>query len=145
VVHDEEDGIRRILAHLVSCGHRRIAAIAGPQELSTGYRRYRRSKRSASCSASADQPNAIFAGAFNECDGERCAEELIARGQPFSAVVCANDRLAVGAIAALRRHGLSARRRLGHRLQRHAARRRLLPALTTVGFSITRADWKAPS
>ena len=52
------------------------------------------------------KPNAVFAHAFNETEGERCAEELLARGQPFTAIVCANDRLAVGAIAALRRHGL---------------------------------------
>ena len=105
VVHDEEDGMRRILAHLVSCGHRQVAAIAGPQWLSTGFRRYRafelHRKR-----LGIGRTNAIFAGAFNESEGERCAEELIARGQRFTAVVCANDRLAVGAIAALRRHGL---------------------------------------
>ena len=107
VVHDEEDGMRRILAHLVSCGHREIAAIAGPQSLSTGFRRYRafelQRKRLGVGRAKA---NAIFAHAFNEPEGERCAEELLARGQRFTALVCANDRLAVGAIAALRRHGL---------------------------------------
>ena len=44
--------------------------------------------------------------AFNETEGERCAEELLVAGRPFTAVVCANDRLAVGAISALRRHGI---------------------------------------
>jgi LacI family transcriptional regulator len=106
VVHDEEDGMRRILTHLVSCGHRQVAAIAGPQSLSTGFGAIARSNCTASCSASAGEANAIFADAFNETEGERCAEELLARGQRFTALVCANDRLAVGAIAALRRHGL---------------------------------------
>ena len=134
VVHDEEDGIRRILTHLVSCGHRRIAAIAGPQELSTGYRRYRAFE--AQCKLlgiGKTRPNVIFAGAFNEADGERCTEELIARGQPFSAVVCANDRLAVGAIAALRRHGLNCPEHVsvtGYNDMPLADR--LQPALTTV-------------
>ena len=40
VVHDEDDGIRRILTHLVSLGHRHLATIAGPQTVSTGYNRY---------------------------------------------------------------------------------------------------------
>ena len=40
VVHDEDDGIRRILTHLVSLGHRHIATIAGPQTVSTGFNRY---------------------------------------------------------------------------------------------------------
>jgi LacI family transcriptional regulator len=107
VVHDEEDGIGRILAHLVSCGHREIAAIAGPQSLSTGYRRYRAFARQCRLHDAGGTKSAVaFAAAFNEAEGERCAEALIARGEPFSAVVCANDRLAVGAIAALRRHGL---------------------------------------
>jgi LacI family transcriptional regulator len=106
VVHDEADGIRRILNHLVSCGHRQIAAIAGPQSLSTGFRRYRAFELHRKLlGIGKAKSNVVFANAFNEADGERCAEELLARGQPFSAIVCANDRLAVGAIAALRRHG----------------------------------------
>jgi LacI family transcriptional regulator len=107
VVHNEEDGIRRILTHLVSCGHRDIAAIAGPQALSTGYRRYRSfTLHRKLLGIGKGKPNAVFATAFNETEGERCAEELLARGHPFTSLVCANDRLAVGAIAALRRHGL---------------------------------------
>ncbi len=107
VVHNEDDGIGRILAHLVACGHRQIAAIAGPQVLSTGYRRYRSFVRQRKAlGLGKAKPNTSFATAFDETEGERCAEELLARGQPFTAIVCANDRLAVGAIAALRRHGL---------------------------------------
>jgi LacI family transcriptional regulator len=107
VVHDEADGICRILNHLVSCGHRQIAAIAGPQSLSTGFRRYRAFEAHGKLlGIGKAKPNAAFANAFNETEGERCAEELLARGQPFTAIICANDRLAVGAIAALRRHGL---------------------------------------
>jgi LacI family transcriptional regulator len=107
VVHDEEDGIRRILTHLASCGHRQVAAIAGPQTLSTGFRRYRSLElHRRLLGLGKGKPNVVFAKAFNEAEGERCVEELLARGQPFTALVCANDRLAVGAIAALRRHGL---------------------------------------
>src|SRR5262245_3073681 len=40
VVHDEDDGMCRIVTHLASLGHQRIAAIAGPQAVSTGYNRY---------------------------------------------------------------------------------------------------------
>jgi LacI family transcriptional regulator len=107
VVHDEEDGIGRILTHLVSCGHREIAAIAGPQSFSTGYRRYRAFEQQRKQHGIVrSRSNVVFATAFNETDGERYAEKLIARRPPFTAIVCANDRLAVGAIAALRRHGL---------------------------------------
>ncbi len=134
VVHDEEDGLRRILTHLVSCGHRHIAAIAGPQSVSTGFRRYRAFElHRRLLGIGKSRPNVAFATAFNETDGERCAEELIARGQPFTAIVCANDRLAVGAIAALRRHGLKCPEDVsvtGYNDMPLADR--LLPALTTV-------------
>jgi LacI family transcriptional regulator len=107
VLHDEDDGIRLALAHLVSLGHRTIAAIAGPQSLSTGHNRHAAFDRHAKLlGVNLSPPLAAFARAFNEAEGERCAEELLVTGRPFSAIVCANDRLAIGAIAALRRHSL---------------------------------------
>ena len=107
VVHDEDDGLRRVLTHLASLGHRRIASIAGPQTVSTGYNRYSSYVRhSEELGLGSNEPLVSFARAFNEMEGERCAEELLVAGKPFTAVVCANDRLAVGAITAFRRHGI---------------------------------------
>jgi LacI family transcriptional regulator len=107
VVHDEENGLRLVVTHLASLGHSRIAAIAGPQTVSTGYNRYNAYVRQ--CEALGlqwDRSLVSFARTFNEVEGERCAKELLAAGQDFTAVVCANDRLAIGAIATFRRHGL---------------------------------------
>lgn len=107
VVHDEEDGIRQALTHLVSLGHRSIAAIAGPQTVSTGYKRHAAFVRhAAALGLDGKRLPAAFARAFNEREGERCAEELLAAGRTFTAVVCANDRIAVGAIGGFRRHGI---------------------------------------
>jgi len=107
VVHDEDDGFRRLLTHLASLGHRHIAAIAGPQTISTGYNRHASYLRHcAALGLGAGSPLVTLARAFNELEGERCAEELLVSGRPFTAVVCANDRLAIGAISAFRRHGL---------------------------------------
>ena len=50
-----------------------------------------------------DERLVVFAAAYNEAAGEQGVEELIAGGGDFTAVVCGNDRLAVGAIAALAR------------------------------------------
>ncbi len=41
VTVDNERGVRMAVAHLSALGHRRIAHIAGPQEMSTGLSRYR--------------------------------------------------------------------------------------------------------
>lgn len=108
VINDETEGVRHMLNHLVALGHRAIATIAGNQNLSTGQRRYEAFLRHAVEMGLEVSPARVgFATSFNERDGERCMEELMARGGDFTAVLCANDRLAIGAIMALRRRGLS--------------------------------------
>jgi len=108
VVHDEDSGIRRMLTHLVERGHRSIANIAGPQELSTGEERYLAFERHrVALGLSNDSRLVAFAETFNEIEGERGAETILAAGSRFTAIVCANDRLAIGAIAALSRRGLA--------------------------------------
>ncbi len=108
IAHDEDDGIRRVLAHLVALGHREIANIAGPQSLSTGEARYRAFERHRAGLGCGPDPGLVaFAEVFNEPEGERCAEALLDGGRPFTALVCSNDLLAVGATAALRRRGFA--------------------------------------
>lgn len=107
VRHDQEEGIRRIVTHLVSLGHRKIAFIGGPQDISTGYDRYRAFSRQADAlSIERSRKSVCFAASFSEAEGERCAEELLAGGISFTALVCANDRLAIGALVTLQRRGL---------------------------------------
>ena len=104
VVHDETEGIRRVLTHLASLGHRKVAMIAGPQTSSTGARRYAAFQQFRGLlRLEVDERLVVFAAAYNEAAGEQGVEELIAGGGDFTAVVCGNDRLAVGAIAALAR------------------------------------------
>lgn len=104
VLHDEDDGIGRIITHLVSLGHRNIAAIAGPQTLSTGFNRYQAFLKHGKLLGVESRGLVSFATGFSESDGERCTEELLVTSRTFTAIVCANDRLAVGAMATLRRH-----------------------------------------
>ena len=107
VVNDEHDGMQRVLTHLISLGHSRIVGIAGPQGLSTGkirheaFQHFRKELGLAS-----DPGTVVFADAFNEDEGERCMETLLARDVDFTAVVASNDRLAIGALTALKRHGI---------------------------------------
>ena len=108
VTHDQSEGVRRLLTHLVSLGHREIANIAGPQDISTGFLRLRAFEQHCKqMGVRYDKNLVVVANRCTENEGERCAEELSARGSPFTAVICANDRLAIGAIAAFERHGLS--------------------------------------
>ncbi|MDB5571817.1 MAG: LacI family transcriptional regulator [Hyphomicrobiales bacterium] len=105
VVSDDAAGIRMMLEHLTSIGHTRIAAIAGDQNLSTGKKRHQAFVLHAAALGLLAGP-VRFAGAFNEDDGARCMGELLDGGGRFTAVLCANDRLAIGALGALRARGM---------------------------------------
>ena len=108
VVNDDAEGIRLVLRHLYDRGHRRIAHIAGPKALSTGELRLRTFRQEA-LELDLDLPEEAVAisGRFDEREGCRCATDLLPLGWPLTAIVCANDRLALGAIDALHRRGLS--------------------------------------
>jgi LacI family transcriptional regulator len=145
VVHDEDDGIGRLVTHLVSLGHRDIACIAGPQTVSTGFNRYNAFLRHRDLAGlQARPPLVAFARAFNETEGERCAEELLVAGRRFSAVICANDRLAIGAISAFRRHDIACPGDISVTgFNDMPLADRLSPALTTVRVQHYKAGFEA--
>ena len=85
-----------------------------------------------------------FAHTFNEVEGERCAAELLARGRPFTALVCSNDRLAIGAIAALRQRGLACPESVSVTGYNDMPMMdRLFPPLTTIRIQQYRAGFEA--
>lgn len=109
VVNDEAAGIAAVLEHLAALGHRRVAHIAGPQTLSTGSARRQAFE---ACLARLDlerDPSLIVeASGFIEAEGKRCADLLLDLARPPTAIVAANDLLALGTIRALGERGLSA-------------------------------------
>ena len=90
--------------HLLGLGHRAIAHIAGPSGLSVATERWD-GYRDKMGEAGID-PGAIAHGYFTEGSGHRAALELIRSGRHFTAIFCANDLMALGAISALRSAGL---------------------------------------
>jgi len=102
VVNDDADGIRQLLTHLIAAGHKRIAHIAGPQTSSTGLARLK-AFRSIARAHGLDASNKAIRTAtkFDEAEGRRCARELLESDDTFTAILCANDRLALGAIQEL--------------------------------------------
>jgi LacI family transcriptional regulator len=104
---DDNAGISAIVDHLVALGHSRIAAIVGPRTLSTGRARYKSITAGLRRHGLTLPPErTAFAKAFSEEEGRRCMSELLA-GTDATAVVAANDTLAVGCLDALRDHGLT--------------------------------------
>ncbi|MEO1018768.1 MAG: LacI family DNA-binding transcriptional regulator, partial [Pseudomonadota bacterium] len=108
VSNDDSMGITFAIDHMMALGHRRIAHIAGPLALSTGIVRHDAFKRVKAERYLDDNPLMIAQSrAFTEAEGERCAKVLLERNIAFTAIVCANDQLALGTIRALRSAGLS--------------------------------------
>ena len=109
VVHDEDEGIRRILdaprLARAPATSPTSPARSSSRPARTRYRAFERHR--AALGLDADPALVAFAHTFNEAEGERCTEALLAGGRAFTAIVCSNDRLAIGAIAALRRRGLA--------------------------------------
>ncbi len=107
VTVDNEAGVRLAVGHLVSLGHRDIACIAGPQDVSTGLVRYR-SFRSAMTDSGLEVPDGrvAFARAFSIAEGYRCAREVLAAQGGCTAIAAGNDMLAVGCYRALDEAGL---------------------------------------
>jgi len=108
VVNDDADGISKMMAHLISHGHTDIAHIAGPEQLSTGVTRLA-AFRAAALEHRLDVPEYHIAQstALNEENGRRCAQALLSLARPPTAIIAANDRLALGAFEAIRQMGLS--------------------------------------
>lgn len=99
---DDPLGARQSVAHLVSLGHRRIAHVAGPQQLSTGHGRYRGFVGGLeACDIEPDARLVVFADSFSEAEGFRRTEQLLASTRGVTAIVAGNDMLALGALRAL--------------------------------------------
>lgn len=108
VAGDEISEVRDAIAHLVQLGHRRIAHIAGPQNLSTGFIR-RRTFTTAIKDAglAADDCPVVISSGFYESAGKSATNELISTvAQMPTAILAANDQLALGVIDSLRSAGL---------------------------------------
>jgi LacI family transcriptional regulator, galactose operon repressor len=104
---DSARGMQMAVSHLIGQGHRGIAHIAGPQELSTGLHRYQGFVAAMESHQLAVGPDTVvFAKAYSIEEGLRCTRLLLERRLGITAVAAANDMLAVGCFAALEEAGL---------------------------------------
>lgn len=107
VVADDVLGVRLAVEHLAELGHRRIAHLAGPQELSTGYLRREGFVRAMEDLGLAADPELILVGdAFVESEGERLCNELLDRHGEVTAILAGNDLMALGCYDAFVTRGI---------------------------------------
>ena len=104
---DNFGGARAMVRHLAATGHRRIGMIRGGEanfDARERHRGYRVALGEAGLHGSDGRWEAT--GDFTEAGGWHAALELARLPEPPTAIFCANDSMAVGAMSALRGAGL---------------------------------------
>ena len=104
---DNERGGFDATRTLLEMGHRRIAYISGPLAWVDASARLDGHKRALASHDLAFDDRLFVEGNFKEVGGSEAMSRLLRRGTSFSAVVCANDEMAAGAMDAIRARGLS--------------------------------------
>jgi LacI family transcriptional regulator len=107
VTTDNGPGLDGAIAHLAGRGHTRIAFIGGPQSISTGRDRYEAFVAAMPAHGLEVNSDLITFGDFREASGTEAAEGLLARPDRPTALLAADNLMAVGALAAVRSHGLT--------------------------------------
>lgn len=108
VIGDDEHGVALAVQHLAELGHHSIAHLAGPADTSTGSARaaaFRDAMMDAGLRP--DRQLIVHAGAYKYADGASAFRALLATQSPFTAVVAANDRLAIGCYDVLEELGMN--------------------------------------
>lgn len=97
------------VGHLADLGHTRIAHIGGTTEATTGRGRLAGFESAMVRRGLTLDPSLIvISDRYTVAEGERCCTELLERGERgFTAIVAANDLLALGCYASLRAAGIA--------------------------------------
>jgi DNA-binding LacI/PurR family transcriptional regulator len=105
VWHDDTEGIRSVVRHLVELGHTRIAHVAGPAHLVHG--RSRRQAWSDGLAAAGLPDGPCVEADFSAESGATAMRELLDLPEPPTAVMFANDLMAMAGISLALSRGIS--------------------------------------
>lgn len=104
---DNEGAFAEAVAHLADLGHRHIGFVGGPAELNLARLRRDGFARGLRENGIERDPDLEVEAAMTEEGGLEAAETLLALTRPPTALLCATDALAIGAVLALRKAGLT--------------------------------------
>ncbi len=103
---DNVDGARQAVAHLLAAGRRRVATIAGPQDMGAGLARLAGYRRAHADAGMPVDERLVAYGDFSEPSGAAAMRQLLSQGLELDAVFAASDLMAAGALRVLREAGL---------------------------------------
>lgn len=103
---DNELGGYLATRSLLEFGHRRIGYISGPLAWGDAHHRLEGHKRALEESGLSMDESLLFEGDYTEFGGSRATRELLGADLGVTALVCANDEMAAGALHVIRKRGL---------------------------------------
>jgi LacI family transcriptional regulator len=107
VISDDIAGIKIAVNHLTELGHRNIAYISGPTSFSTGLNRLKGFIESRNLFGLNNDSNFIQEGGFSENKSWQATKKLLNLTNPPTAIIAANDLMAISALDCILHHGLS--------------------------------------
>lgn len=100
-------GARLATTHLIELGHTCVATITGPLQMTAGLERRDGYKQALLEAGLTVDPDLIVEGNFTRESGRAAMQQLLARGEPPTAVFTASDTMAMGALRAIHEAGLN--------------------------------------
>ena len=107
VISDDITGIKTAVKHLVDLGHKNIVYISGPTEFSTGINRLKGFIEARNIFNLSNSDNLIKEGGYSEYQSWQVTKEIINLTPRPSAIIAANDLMAISALDCILYHGLS--------------------------------------
>src|SRR5438477_8167360 len=104
---DYARGIDEAVRHLAVLGHRELAYVGGPPELISAAKRRQAFETAARLYIGLSARPRVYLGDFRLESGLRAGAEILASRPRPTAVVAANDLMALGVVKACRAHGLA--------------------------------------
>ncbi len=117
--------------------HKKIAYISGPLDWGDAKQRLAGHKRALTEAGVKFDERLLYEGDYHETGGQEALNALLAKKIPFTALACANDEMAAGAMAAAHERGLDLPRELSIvGFDDAPISRYVYPKLTTVHYPI---------
>ncbi|HEY2204101.1 MAG TPA: LacI family DNA-binding transcriptional regulator [Pseudonocardia sp.] len=137
VLPDNRGGAAEVARALVRLGHRRIAVAGGPPRLNTVEHRVGGFVEALAAAGVPSADVTVVEREFSEEGGYVAAHDLVTAGLPATALFCASDVMAIGALLALRERGVAVPGRLSLiGFDDIPIARHLTPALSTVALDL---------
>jgi DNA-binding LacI/PurR family transcriptional regulator len=106
IIVDNEAGAMTAVEHLIACGKRKIAYIAGPRNLRISAIRHQGYKKALQKHQLPINPRLLIYCDFNQEMGYKACRKMIRDGKDFDGIFAVNDRTCAGVLKALYEHNI---------------------------------------